>query len=109
MKQLDKMKRESSKSYFAINIILWYAFTLLSTIFSKKYLNQVHDAYTLTFVALFYAAILKVLRASGIHDLLGLLTNYEYFCLGIFNIGTILLTNIGINETSVSLTYMVKV
>jgi hypothetical protein len=94
---------------FAINIVLWYAFTILSTIYSKRYLNQAHDAYTLTLVIFLYAAVLKVVRISSLSDISHLFKNYEYLYLGLFNIGTILLTNIGINETSVSLTYMVKV
>lgn len=94
---------------FSLNIILWYGFTVLSTIYSKKYLNTTHDAHTLTLATFFYAAILKIMRMPTLNDLVQLVKNYEYFCLGLFNIGTILLTNIGMSETTVSLTYMVKV
>lgn len=99
----------TSTIFFFLNITLWYAFTVFSTIYSKKYLNLVDDAPTLTLVSFAYAAILKLLRFPSIHELFGLLTNYDYLSLGLFNIGTILLTNIGMGQTSVSLTYMVKV
>lgn len=94
---------------FSVNIILWYGFTVLSTIYSKKYLNATHDAHTLTLMTFLYAALLKITRTNGFSEIAHLLRNHEYFCLGLFNIGTILLTNIGMNETTVSLTYMVKV
>lgn len=94
---------------FSLNIILWYGFTVLSTIYSKKYLDLAHDAHTLTLMTFVYAAVLKIVRMPSLHDLVQLVKNYDYFCLGLFNIGTILLTNIGMNETTVSLTYMVKV
>lgn len=92
-----------------LNILFWYAFTMLSTVYSKKYLNISHDAHTLTLVTFFYAALLKLVKTYSLTELVALFKNYEYLCLGLFNVGTILFTNIGINETSVSLTYMVKV
>lgn len=94
---------------FSINIVLWYVFTILSTIYSKEYLNLGYDAHTLTLVSFLYPAILKMLRLTSIHDLTSVFKTNNYLLLGLFNIGTILLTNIGMAETSVSLTYMVKV
>ena len=94
---------------FVINILLWYGFTVLSTIYSKKYLNETYDAHTLTLVSFLYAAIVKLITCSSVREILHLLRNYDYISLGLFNVATILLTNIGISETSVSLTYMIKV
>lgn len=94
---------------FAINIALWYACTVISTIYSKKYLNLTYDAHTLTLISFAYPAALKLLRISSPHELVRLFKNTDYVCIGLFNIGTTLLTNIGMSETSVSLTYMVKV
>lgn len=112
---------------FSINILLWYVFTVYSTIYSKKFLNMTHDAYVLTFASFLYPACLKYLifwksrimkkkkepdsdeSDSGSNSLISLLRNKEYLSLGFFNVATILFTNLGICETSVSLTYMVKV
>lgn len=98
-------------SYFALffNIGLWYGFTALSTIFSKKYLNETQDPNTLTLLCLAYAAIIKLFTQSSLNELSRLLKNTDYLSLGLFNVGTIFFTNIGISETSISLTYMVKV
>ena len=98
---------QGSRIVFIINILLWYGFTVLSTIYSKKYLNLVYDAHTLTLVSFLYAAFLRLISSPS--DLVHLLKSADYISLALFNIGTILLTNIGMSETSVSLTYMVKV
>lgn len=94
---------------FLINIAAWYGFTVFSTIYSKKFLNITSDAHTLTIASFVYAAVLKLIWRPKLADLIGLLHNKDYLSLGLFNIGTILMTNIGMNETSVSVTYMVKV
>lgn len=111
---------------FFINIFLWYLFTVYSTIFSKKFLDMSNDAYTLTLASFIYPACLKLIVWSRIinnlikndkpddigtdsNSLVSLLHNKEYLSLGLFNVATILFTNLGMCETSVSLTYMVKV
>lgn len=102
---------------FALNITMWYAFTVLSTVFSKKLLDLDHTAsHTLTLASLSFALPLKLIAhcclRSGHHQParfrhLNQLAELSY--LGLFNIATILMTNLGISETSISLTYMVKV
>lgn len=111
---------------FSINIFLWYLFTVYSTIFSKKFLDMSNDAYTLTLASFIYPACLKLAVWSritkklikndepgdigtGSNSFVSLLHNKEYLSLGLFNVATILFTNLGMCETSVSLTYMVKV
>lgn len=95
---------------FIFNIILWYAFTVLSTIYSKQYLNlgSLDAAHTLTLVSFAYPAFFKLFKIPTLNEI-GKLLSYEYVSLALFNIGTTLLTNIGMAQTSVSLTYMVKV
>jgi hypothetical protein len=78
-------------------------------VYSKKYLNESYDVHTLTIVTFVYAALLKLARISSPNEILHLLKNADYVSLAVFNVGTILLTNIGMSETSVALTYMVKV
>lgn len=92
---------------FTTNILLWYGFTVLSTIYSKRYLNQSYDAHTLTLVTFACSALLKLMWSPN--ELVYLFKSTEIVSLAIFNVGTILLTSIGMNETSVSLTYMAKV
>jgi hypothetical protein len=82
---------------------------MLSTIYSKKYLNLSNDPHSLAFVTFVYPFLFKLLRQHGCNEAFKLISVKSYFCLGLFNIGTILLTNIGMSETTVSLTYMVKV
>lgn len=95
---------------FGLNILFWYGFTILSTIFSKKYLNLTNDSHTLSLVTFFYPFFLKLLRTCKKNEsLVKVVKLRNYYYLALFNVGTIALTNIGINETSVSLTYMVKV
>lgn len=98
---IDKLK-------FMFNILSWYGFTVLSTIFSKKYLSVADDTHTLTLITFAYPALFQLLTTS-LRKTLKILNAELILLLAIFNIGTILLTNIGMNETSVSLTYMVKV
>lgn len=96
---------------FSINIFFWYGFTTLSTIFSKKYLNLTNDSHMLTLVTFLYPTVIRIFyKHQSMQKLKSqLFSSHVYFYLGFFNISTILLTNIGMNETSVSLTYMVKV
>ena len=94
---------------FSISIILWYIFTILSSIFSKKYLNLGFDAHTLTLICLLYPVLLKLTLFKNGNDSKNYLNSCNYVFLGLFNIGTILLTNIGLSQTSVSLIFMIKV
>lgn len=100
---------------FSLDIFLWYVFTVFSTIYSKSFLDLTRDPHTLTLTSFAYPAILKLVLALSNKRLkrpsryiISLLTSREYLALGLFNVTTILLTNVGICETSVSLTYMVK-
>lgn len=97
------------KLTFVVNLISWYGFTVLSTIYSKNYLDLVNDAHALTLISLCYPAIFRLLYGFSRTDLFNLLKNGEFTSLAFFNIGTILFTYIGMSETSVSLVYMVKV
>jgi hypothetical protein len=90
------------------NVIFWYGFTILSTIFSKKYLNLTKDPHTLTLVTFIYPTACKLL-SGNVTKTLKIIRHKVYIYLAFFNIGTILLTNIGMSETTVALTYMVKV
>lgn len=108
--QASSNKRSMKAMFgFMLNIAAWYGFTVFSTIYSKKFLNITSDAHTLTLASFVYAAMLKLVCKPNLADMIGLLRNKEYMSLGLFNVGTILMTNIGMSETSVSLTYMVKV
>ena len=109
------MMSKFSRLFLFLNIGLWYGFTVLSTIFSKKYLNHSQDPNTLTLMCLAYAAFLKLIFThqtiiiSLNETLPRLLRNPDYLSLGLFNVATIFFTNIGICQTSIALTYMVKV
>lgn len=94
---------------FALSIFLWFGFTVFSTIYSKKYLTLTDDVHTLTLFTFIYPAILKLLLKKNNAYWLRNAQIKQTICLAIFNVSTILMTNIGMNETSVSLTYMVKV
>lgn len=83
-------------------------FTNVSTIYSKLYLNSTNDPHTLSLVSYVFCFILFLFK-SNLNEIKKVTTNKAYVYLALFNIGTVLLTNIGINQTSVSLTYMIKV
>ena len=104
---------------FIFYIVLWYLFTSLSTIYSKKYLNQTNDPFTLTLViflvGLFFL-ILKLIykrKNSNINNWFALIISSKnlrfYSYLALYNVATIFLTNIGIFKTSIAFTYMIKV
>lgn len=92
-----------------LNAILWYGFTIISVICSKKYLNLTNDENTLTFVTLAVPFVVKLVVKRKILNLSKNIKLNGYVGLAVFNIGTTLLTNIGMNQTTVSVTYMVKV
>ena len=93
---------------FFLNILLWYIFTLISAIYTKLYLNKTNESFTFTLITFSYGFVLNffTLKKSILKDTTENLK--KYFYLSIFNIGSILLTNISINQTSVSFIYMVK-
>jgi drug/metabolite transporter (DMT)-like permease len=99
-----------NKIEFFLYLVFWYAFTLISVIYTKLYLNITNDSFTFIFVSFCYGFLFKVLTDRKNIQLLFtdkiLLQNY--LCLSLFNIGSILLTNISINQTSVSFIYIIK-
>ena len=102
------LKRNSIQ--IIIYIILWYGFSVVSAIFTKIYLNNSNNPFTFTVITFCYGFILKFLkepdRIVNLLDDRVMLKNYVY--LSVLNIGGLLLTNISINQFSISLVYMVK-
>ena len=88
-----------------IYLIIWYGFTLVSAIYTKLFLNETNDSFTFTIVTFFYGAILKLFNFN-FDDIIKHSSNY--FSIAVFNIGSLLLTNIAINQTTVSFIYMIK-
>ena len=105
---------------FGLNLVLWYAFTLVSAIYTKKFLNETNDSFSFTFLTFAYGTCLKwtlelvslfksgcVASSAGNGDMRK--DASDYYWLAFFNIASLLLTNIAINQMSVSFIYMVKV
>ena len=93
---------------FALALFCWYNFTLASAIFTKYYLNESNgDSVTFTLVTFAFGAFLKVLfdfkRTRKIFSHTGI------FYLAVCNVASLFLTNIAINQTTVSLIYVIKV
>ena len=96
--------------FLILQIIFWYLFTIISTIYSKLFLNETKNSHLLTLISFSYGTLLNILlNPKKIFNKIKLNKNKNIIILiSLFNIGTTLLTNIGINQTSVSLTYMIK-
>ena len=99
---------------FAASLFCWYVFTLVSAVYTKKYLNETYDSFTFTLVALAYGAFFKLLvllvyarQRLNLNNLRQEV--HSYSSLAFFNVASLLLTNIAINETSVAFIYMIKV
>lgn len=90
-----------------INIILWYFFTILGAFYAKEYLILSSDPYLLTLTTFSIGALFIMFKMS-FKELIGLLKCKNLLYLSLFNIGANFLTNISIDETSVSFTYMIK-
>jgi drug/metabolite transporter (DMT)-like permease len=102
------MLRKITKK-FLVYLVLWYGFTFVSAIYTKLYLNKTNDSITFTLVAFSYGFFLKLLEFKNGHLGKNLkFLNKDYIHLSVFNIGSLLLTNIAINQTSVSFIYMIK-
>ena len=99
-----------NKLEFFLYLVFWYIFTLISVIYTKFYLNITNDSLTFTLVSFSYGFVIKVL--SDHKNILEMFMDKKhlrnYLCLSLFNIGSLTLTNISINQTSVSFIYMIK-
>lgn len=104
--------------YFIIHSLAWFLSTFVTVIYSKNYLNLTSDPHTLTLTFLASTAFLKLIItclssssscSNGLFDLINLFNNINYWYLGIFNIGAILLTNIALANYSLFLIYTLKV
>ncbi len=100
------------KKIYILYLILWYTFTLISAIYTKLYLNETNNEFTFTLVTFGYGFALKLLTQST--DIKGFLFSsdknvlLDYIYLSILNIGGLLLTNVSINQTSVTVVYISK-
>ena len=100
------------KLKFIVSIILWYNFTLVSAIFTKYYLNATNgDSITFTLVTFGFGALVKVIfDFKKIGDIFATSDVCKsYICLAVCNVASVFLTNIAINQTTVSLIYVIKV
>ena len=89
-------------------LILWYNFTMISSVYTKLYLNLTNgDSLTFTITALAYGACLKLIEFKNFHQIRNEAYNYLY--LAVCNIGSLLLTNIARNEYKISFIYIEKV
>ena len=90
-------------------VILWYNFTLISAVYTKHYLNLSNgDSLTFTFITFGYGAFLKSITFMNFRQMSDLIT-HNYLQLAVFNVCSLLLTNIAIHHTTVSFIYIVKV
>ena len=101
----------SFSACFAASLFCWYVFTLVSAVYTKKYLNATYDSFTFTLVALAYGAFFKLLAIIlWCQESLNVFQEVrKYLSLAVFNVASLLFTNIAINETSVAFIYMIKV
>ena len=98
------------KLKFISSLFLWYNFTLISVVFTKYYLNVNGDSVTFTLATFAFGGVLKIFQFDKIGEIFSqvdVLRNYVY--LAVCNIASLFLTNIAINQTSVSLIYVIKV
>lgn len=103
-------ERAHDRTRLALNLAAWFVLAILSAIYSKQLLDSyTHDPHTLTLVTLFYAAVLKITISKSRLELVSLLRDYDLVCLGVFNLGSLLFTSVGVSVASAHVTYMIKV
>ncbi|KNC97094.1 uncharacterized protein SPPG_09475 [Spizellomyces punctatus DAOM BR117] len=88
-----------------ISVIFWYSCTVISTIYSKRYLAASGDPYSLSLLSVGIGALGSLLYRPR-KDVS--IDRGKLYPLAMLHLATTLLTNISLGKASVAFTYMVK-